>query len=152
MGVAIPVRGGETESAEALELRANLGPQRFAKRRTEGITPAGARWRRDEPARVVRDSRSRRGAPIAQREMQPDAQARVPAGDAHSFLGGGFVNHEAGLSEKPGFMAAFDGFVDFGAATEVVAGDDERFQFGSGPGKLPAPMMICPFFPLLHKA
>jgi hypothetical protein len=35
-------------------------------------------------------------------------------------------------------MAALDGFVDFVAATEVVAGDDELFQFGRGPAKVPA--------------
>jgi hypothetical protein len=35
-------------------------------------------------------------------------------------------------------MAALDGFVDFGAAAEVVAGDDELFQFARGPDNVPA--------------
>jgi hypothetical protein len=37
-------------------------------------------------------------------------------------------------------MAALDGFVDFVAAAEVVAGDDEIFQFVGGAGKLPTPL------------
>ena len=57
--------------------------------------------------------------------------------NAHGLLRAGFIHHETGLGEKASFMRALDGFVDFVAATEVVAGDDEVFQFAGGPGKLP---------------
>ena len=49
--------------------------------------------------------------------------------DAHGFFRARLVDHEAGLREEAGFVAALDGFVDFAAAAEVVAGDDEMFQF-----------------------
>lgn len=68
--------------------------------------------------------------------MQTHAQGRMTLCDAHCFLGTRLIHHEAGLGEKAGFMAAFDGFVDFVTAAEVVTGDDELFQFVSGPGKL----------------
>ena len=71
--------------------------------------------------------------------MQADAERGMALRDAHGFLRGGLVDHEAGLGEKAGFMAALDGFVDFGAAAEVIAGDDEGFQFVRGAGKLSAP-------------
>jgi hypothetical protein len=41
------------------------------------------------------------------------------------------------LRKKASFMRAFDGFVDFVATTEVVAGADELFQFAGVRGKLP---------------
>jgi hypothetical protein len=49
-------------------------------------------------------------------------------------------------------MAALDGFVDFVAGAEVVAGDDEGFQFSGGPGRVRrATIMICSFPPRLRK-
>ena len=53
----------------------------------------------------------------------------MPLRDVHGFFGVRFIHHETGLGEKASFVATLDGFVDFVAATEVVAGDDERFQF-----------------------
>ena len=83
--------------------------------------------------------------------MQADAQRRMPLGDAHRLLRGRLVDHEAGLGEKAGFVAALDGFVDFGAAAEVVAGDDEGFQFWRGVGRLLRRKMIWTLSPLQHK-
>lgn len=69
--------------------------------------------------------------------MQAHAQRGMTLRNAHGFLHAAFIDHEAGLRQKAGLMAALDGFVDFVAATEVVAGDDEVFQFARGPAKLP---------------
>lgn len=49
-------------------------------------------------------------------------------------------------------MGAFDGLVNFVASSEVVAGDDEVFQFVGGAGNLSgATMIFCTSTPLRHK-
>ena len=68
--------------------------------------------------------------------MQTHGKRRTPFGDADGFFGATLVDHEAGLGEKAGLVAALDGFIDLVAAAEVVAGDDERFQFANGTGRL----------------
>ena len=60
--------------------------------------------------------------------MQADAETRMAVRDACGFLGVRLVHHEAGLREDARFVAAFDGFVDAGAAAEIVAGEDQGFQ------------------------
>ena len=152
MGMAIPVSRRQAERAKALELGKNLAPQRFRERGTESIAQPGSRGRRDESTGGIRDRRDGRSASIAEREMQADAQRGMTLRDAHRFLRVRLVNHEAGLGEKAGFMAALDGFVDFVAAAEVVASDDELFQFARGPGKLRCRDDDLPFLPSIAQA
>ena len=64
--------------------------------------------------------------------MEAHAERRMASCDAHSFLSGWFIDHQTGLGQEAGFMAALDGFVDFVAAAEVVACNDEGFQFLAG--------------------
>ena len=142
MGVAVPVGRGEAERAEPVELCADFLPECAGEGRAEGVAQAGAGGRDGELIGLVcegRDGRDGRSTSIAEREMQADAQGWMTARDLDGFVGRRLVDHEAGLGEEPRFMAALDGFVDFGAAAEVVAGDDEGFQFEEGTGKLPAP-------------
>ena len=60
--------------------------------------------------------------------MQTDGKLRMARRDARGCFGVRLVDHEARLREDAVFVAAFDGFVDAGAAAEVVAGEDESFQ------------------------
>jgi hypothetical protein len=50
-------------------------------------------------------------------------------------------------------MGAFDGGIGLRAATEVIGGNDEVFQFAERAGRLAhAAMMICPLSPTPCKA
>ena len=71
--------------------------------------------------------------------MQADAQPRIAAGDANRLPNAWLVDHEAGLGQQAGLVMALDGFVDDVAAAEVVAGEDEMFQFANDAGRVTAP-------------
>ena len=60
----------------------------------------------------------------------------MAARDACGFPGVRLVHHEAGLCEHARFVAALYGFIDAGAATKVVAGEDESFQNADHAGTL----------------
>ena len=85
--------------------------------------------------------------------MQADTERGIAPGDVRGFLGGGLVDHEAGLRDKAGAVGVLDGGVDLRAAAEVVGGDDEVFQLAARAGRLVrAAMTIWPFHPTPRKA
>ena len=134
--VAVPVRRREAEGAEFFKLRADFGGERRDQRWTEEVAQTGLRGRRLEISGGIGERGNLRGASGAEREMQTDAEARMPVRGVRGFVGVGLVHHEAGLREDACFVATLDGFIDAGAAAKVVAGEDEGFQNADRAGTL----------------
>jgi len=126
--VTVGVSAAKTERAKTRKLFGDLVAERFGGARVEGITQPGERGRLRKMSVLIRDRRAARRAARAEREMQAETQPRMAPRDAHRFVHGAFIDHEAGLGEQTGFVMALDGFVDRGAAAEVVAGEEEMFQ------------------------
>lgn len=78
---------------------------------------------------------------IAKREVQADAEPRMPSGDACRFLGRGLIDHETRLREEAGLAGALDRFIDLRAAAKIVGGEDELFQNAGRNGILRSPTM-----------
>ncbi len=128
MRVTVGVGAAETEFAKTRELLGDLVAERFGGARVEGVTQSGERGRFGEARFFIRERREPRGATGTEREVQADAKGGIAMRNAHGFLDGEFIYHEARLGEQAGLVMAFDRFVDRAAATEVVAGEDEVFH------------------------
>lgn len=131
MSVSIDVGAAETQRAEARELLGDLVPERLRSTRIESVTQPSARGRFEETVVRVGERRGPRRASRAEREVQADAERGIAPGDAHGFIHGEFIHHQARLGEQAGLVMTLDGFVDCGAAAEVVAGEDEVLQGGT---------------------
>lgn len=131
--VAIPIRRREAEGVEFFKLRADFGGERGGEGWAEEVAQTGLRGRWLEISGGVGERGNLGGASGAEREVQADAEARMAARDAGGFLGVRLVHHEARLREDACGVAAFDGFVDAGAAAKIVAGEDESFVFNHLP-------------------
>ncbi|MEA3210742.1 MAG: hypothetical protein QOE70_3799 [Chthoniobacter sp.] len=138
MGVSVQVSRGEAEFLETRELRGNFTPERRPVARIEGVAEAGSRGGIEEAPSCIGDRRDGRRAPIAKGEVQAHTKRRVTPGDAHRFVHAVLIDHQAGLGEQAGLVMSLDGFIHGLAAAEVVAGEDESFQFAAGAGKLVA--------------
>ena len=57
--------------------------------------------------------------------MQTDAQARILARQGDRFVGGGFIDHEAGRGQDALAMGANDRLVDGMGTAEIVRVDDQ---------------------------
>lgn len=131
MRVPIDVARWKTERAEACELRGDLLPKRLRRARVERVTQASARRGFRETSRVVGDRRDLARPTVAEREVEADAKLRIPLRNAHRFLGGRRVHHEARLSQHSRVVQPLDRFIDRGAAAEIVASENEPFQGGA---------------------
>lgn len=131
MGVAVPIGRRKPKRAKSLELPANLAGKRLRGRCIECVAQPGARGGTLKVPGGIGDRGDARCAPVAERQVQADAEGRAAPRDADGFVRGGLVHHQARVRERPGGVIALDCFVYRGAAAEIVARDDEssRFRF-----------------------
>ena len=119
--VAVPIIRRKSKRAETLKLRLDLAPQRLRERGRKGVAQPGARGRRGEVSAFVRERGNLRRAARTEREMQADAQIRIPSRDFHGFPETRFVDHQPRVRERARAVPLLDGHVDRRAPAKVIA-------------------------------
>ncbi len=125
MGMAIPVNRRKPERMEFFKLSGDFHRQIRLQRTLKSVPQAGTRRTSRKMAFAISQFGDARGAPAAQRKMQPDHEPRIPPSDPQRLIHASLVHHQARLREKSCLKKPFHRLVHSGIQPEIVSCHDQ---------------------------